>query len=139
MREVFDPIRQAWVAATPEEVVRQTWIQRMIGSLRFPKELLSVEKELRAVAKQGHEVPHRRVDVLAFMKDRDKFQPLLLMECKEGDLTEAALCQVISYNYYVQAPYVAIVNGLQIQLQGPQGKSATLPSYLELIQGLCCV
>jgi hypothetical protein len=143
MREVFDLIRQMWVAATPEEVVRQTWILRMIGEFKFPRELLVVEKELKALphlAQEKSVLPTRRIDLLAFMKRGDTMRPLLLIECKEGVLTQEALDQSIGYNHYVKAPYVAIVNPSEIrlryQLSCKQCEISRLPSYFELIEAL---
>lgn len=143
MRKVFDVIRQMWVAATPEEIVRQTWIQRMIGDLRFPKELLAVEKELKAlphlIQRQG-DLPSRRIDLLSFMKIIEELKPLLLIECKEASLTEEALDQVVAYNHYVKAPFVAVVNRCAIrfryQLASDQHEITWLPSYSELMRAL---
>ncbi len=138
MNEVFDPIRNTWVAATPEEVVRQTWIQRMILELKFPKELLAVEKDLKALPHLSQEIklPDRRIDLLVFMKKNATFVPLLLIECKEGALKEEALSQVLSYNHYVKAPFVAVVNQHEIRLRGHAGEMKTLPSYSELLEVL---
>lgn len=134
MREVFDPLRQVWVAATPEEIVRQTWIQRMLGQLKFPRELIAVEKELKALPHLIEEksvLPTRRIDLLVYMKT---MKPLLLIECKEAGLTQDALDQVISYNHYVKAPFVAIVNQNEIRFY-PNNLSR-LPTYIELLEAL---
>ena len=135
MKQVFDPIRKLWVAATPEEIVRQTWILRMIEQSQFPRSLLAVEKQLSSLPYLEGEVPDRRIDLLSFMKVEDDFKPLLLMECKASALTQEALSQVIAYNHYVKAPYVAIVNLEEIMLYS-KGKIWTfLPSFKELIYG----
>lgn len=139
MREVFDIIRQAWVAATPEEIVRQTWIQRMVFDLKFPKHLLAVEKELQALPHLSHDrsrLPARRVDLLCFMKTESDLKPLLLVECKESALTEEALQQAIAYNHYVQAPYVAVVNQSKVRFCFRKQEIARFPTYQELIEGL---
>ncbi len=137
MRELFDPLRKEWVAATPEEIVRQTWIQRMIGELKYPKELLAVEKELSSLPHlRGDKIPARRIDLLCFLKKEETFVPLLLMECKESLLSQEALEQVISYNFYVKAPYVALVNQSQVRFRYQQEELARLPSYQELMEKL---
>jgi hypothetical protein len=143
MREVFDIVRQVWVAATPEEVARQTWIQRMTSDLGFPRALLAVEKELKTLphlAGEKHALPSRRIDLLSFMKRQETVSPLLLIECKEAELTQEALDQVTAYNHYVRAPYVAIVNQFEIrfryQLASRPCEISRLPTYLELIGGL---
>ena len=136
MKQLFDSLRSQWVRATPEEIVRQTWIMRMTQELQFPKELVAVEKELSSLPDVEPSVPQRRIDILSYMKTNDGIKPLLLIECKESELKQEALSQVMSYNYYIKAPYVAIVNLHQILLAGPQGERSWLPAYSELIGGL---
>ena len=46
MKLIYDEIRRAWVKATPEELVRQQWIHRMIHDLGYPKEWIVVEKAI---------------------------------------------------------------------------------------------
>lgn len=143
MREIFDVIRQRWVAATPEEIVRQKWIQHMIGDLQFPRELLAVEKELKILPHlldSRHDLPTRRIDLLCFMNAHNAIKPLLLMECKADALSQSAMDQAIAYNDSVKAPYVAIVNGSNIrfryQLFSNQQEISRLPSFLELTEKL---
>lgn len=125
-------IRKMWVAATPEEIVRQTWIRKMVEQLQFPQELLAVEKQLKSFACEGS-CPDRRIDLLCFMKEKDQLKPLLLIECKEGQLMQEALNQVIAYNDYIKAPYVAIVNLGNIILYSDSKMSTSLPSFPELV------
>jgi hypothetical protein len=135
LQEVFDSVRGIWVAATPEEVVRQTWIYRMLEERQFPKALLAVEKPLRSLPGIEGNIPDRRIDVLAFRKVGGILKPLLLMECKRGALMREALNQVIAYNYYVKAPYVAIVNLDEIMLYSDAEVCDFLPSFEEMICG----
>lgn len=142
MKKVFDIIRQVWVAATPEEIVRQTWVQRMIETLKFPKELLAVEKQLKTLphlAKDPNPLPERRIDLLCFMKCADTLKPLLLMECKET-LTQETLDQALAYNHYVKAPYVAIASASQIRFRYALSchlcEIPSLPSFPELTRHL---
>ena len=141
MKQVYDSIRRQWVAATPEEIVRQRWIQKMVQELGFPKELLVIEKELKMLPhlqQYRDPLPTRRVDLLSFGKrDVDLF-PLLLIECKDEALSQQALDQAVAYNTFVQAYYVAIVNQDQIRLRYHLAYSKceieTLPSFKELME-----
>jgi hypothetical protein len=120
MKQVYDNIRQQWVAATPEEIVRQRWIHLMVQELGFPKELLVIERELKMLPHlQTHPdpLPTRRVDLLSFGKGTSDIFPLLLIECKDEALSQQALDQALAYNTFVQAYYVAIVNQDQIRLK----------------------
>lgn len=107
-QHVYDEVRRLWVKATPEEVVRQTWIQRMVRHLGYPKELMAVEKEIRELPHlEGTGFPDRRIDLLCFAKG---VAPLLLVEFKEDKLDDSAIEQVIGYNYFVKAPFIAVAN-----------------------------
>ena len=45
-KEFFDPIRKKWVPATPEEEVRQQFIQFLLTVKNIPASHLSVEREM---------------------------------------------------------------------------------------------
>ncbi len=81
----------------------------MIEKLGYPKALLGVEKSLVDIADatfSAKDIPRRRVDIVCFTKGEAR--PLLLIECKALDLSEKSFRQVIGYNYYVKAPFVAV-------------------------------
>ncbi|MBN1985491.1 MAG: type I restriction enzyme HsdR N-terminal domain-containing protein, partial [Prolixibacteraceae bacterium] len=44
--QIFDPIRKKYVALTPEEWVRQNFIQYLIREKKYPSSLMAVEKKL---------------------------------------------------------------------------------------------
>lgn len=143
MKQVYDTIRRQWVAATPEEIVRQRWIQKMVKELGFPKELLVVEKELKMLPhlqQYPHPLPTRRVDLLSFAQQKSELLPLLLLECKDEALSQQALDQAVAYNTFVQASYVAIVNQDQIRLRYNLACSKceieTLPLFQELVEAI---
>jgi len=143
MKQVYDKIRQKWVAATPEEIVRQRWTQRMVQELQFPAELLVIERELKMLPhleQYPHPLPTRRVDVLSFGKNPHQVFPLLLIECKSEPLSQEALDQAVAYNTFVQAFYVAIVNQDQIRLRyNLSCKSCEidrLPSFTDLMEAI---
>jgi hypothetical protein len=143
MKQVYDNIRQQWVAATPEEIVRQRWSQKMVQVLGFPKELLVIERELKMLPhlkQHPHPLPTRRVDLLSFGKGDSEIFPLLLIECKDEVLSQQALDQAIAYNTFVQAFYVAIVNEDQIRLRYNLACSKCeinrLPSFKELMEAV---
>lgn len=118
-------IRKQPVANTPEELVRQSLIKKMIVELGFPKGLISVERKIGT----------RRFDLVCYTKE---MTPLLLVECKAGALNEAATKQVLGYNEVVKAPFVALVNGREmITLWHEQGRMASvpfLPSFKDLYE-----
>lgn len=145
-RRLFDEIRKKWVVATPEEIVRQSLLQMMTRQLGYPKELIAIEKELKELPNltdRALELPKRRADVLCFAKGSSPEAPLsslLLIECKESGLTQAAREQVIGYNHFVQAPFVGIASqdGIEVgffdQKLNVYRFISGLPSYSDLIK-----
>ncbi len=141
-QQVYDPFRKAWVRATPEELVRQRWLQRMVGELGYPRELLVVEKQIAELLHlNSSSLPDRRVDILCYGKGPDSsLFPLLLIECKADPLSEDAVNQVIGYNHHVQAPFAAIVNGEEARFWTFDVEKSScqfcpfLPTFKELIQ-----
>src|SRR5580700_5948398 len=97
--KVYDEVRLSWVRATPEEQVRQLWLRRMIYELQYPKELLTVEKELKELPHLfGQKVPKRKIDLLCYGKEIHPsypLYPLVMIECKEGRLGPKAIDQAI--------------------------------------------
>lgn len=136
---VFDEIRKQFVPATPEELVRQHLIKKLIHHLGFPPHLISVEKKLSELPHlQGKKLPSRRIDILCYAKDihpHFPIYPLLLIECKEGILREEALEQALGYNHYIQSFYVAVAGQDAVQLVFPK-KLPFLPNYTQLISEL---
>lgn len=133
MRQIFDEVRKKWVAATPEEIVRQSWLQKMVSCLGYPRSLLAVEKQLASLP--GRVMPpKRRADIVCYRSD---MTPLLLIECKADDLSQEALNQVLGYNDYVGAKYVAVASHkailLRYALSCPRCVIDRLPTYQELV------
>ncbi len=103
--EIYDEVRQKYVRLTPEEWVRQHFIQFLLNDRGAPRSLLSVEMGFR------YQRMLRRADIVVY--DRTG-KPLLMVECKAPDvaLRQAAFDQVARYNTVVMARYLVITNGL---------------------------
>ncbi len=104
----------------PEERIRQAWIQKMVRDLGYPRSMIAVEKELSHLPHlHSQKIPKRRADIIVFAKgihpDYALF-PLLMIECKATKLLPHVASQVIGYNEYVQAPYIAIANETDLML-----------------------
>jgi Type I restriction enzyme R protein N terminus (HSDR_N) len=141
-------VRKEWVAATPEELVRQRLIALMINELGFPPSAIALEKALSQiphVAQALHQPPLRRADIICFAKGINPqydLYPLLLIECKAVKLTPKVINQVASYNHYLQACFVCIANQEEIRTGwfDPETKAYRfvqhLPSYQELLNSI---
>jgi hypothetical protein len=140
--QLYDPLRQQWVAATPEERVRQRLLQKMVEALSYPKELLSVERALKDLCLVRTEAPNRRVDIICFAKTKDfGMTPLLVIECKESEeLAKKALSQVQGYNAFLQAPFLAVAyprGETFVYMQEDKEKYLSyLPSYPMLLEAV---
>jgi type I restriction and modification enzyme subunit R-like protein len=135
VKQVFDEVRNCWVAATAEEVVRQRWIAQLVKVLNYPKAFLVVEKEIKELPHLQHtglQFPLRRVDLLSYTQ---AIKPLLLMEFKTEPLSEKMVSQALSYNTFVKAKAVAVANGQAIFLQMGGKILSHLPTFEELLNG----
>lgn len=144
--QVYDIIRKQWVKAQPEEIVRQKLVRYMIDHLGYPQSLMIVEREfflLPHLALQGPAtLPQRRADILCFAQNlctEFPLYPLLMIECKAVTLNAKTLRQVIGYNTYIKARFIAIANGEKIQVGWYDAEKEDyylidfLPSYKELV------
>ena len=112
---LFCLLRKTWVAALPEERVRQALIQDMTQRLGYPLGNFALEKSLSQLPHLQAQtcVPKRRADLIVFAKDlhpQHSFYPLLLIECKATVLTQKVLRQIVGYNQFVGAPFIAAAN-----------------------------
>lgn len=103
---VFDPLRGRWVALTPEEWVRQHFINHLVQDLGYPAGLIGVEwsLELNGLAK--------RADIVVFSADR---RPLALVECKAPSVRigQRTFEQAARYNRVLRVRHLMVTNGLQ--------------------------
>ncbi len=101
---IFDEVRKQWVLLTPEEWVRQNFLQYLIITKKYPATLIAVEKEFFL------EDLKKRFDVVVY--DRNT-KPWMLIECKEMNvpINERVLGQALRYNIKLQVPYLVITNG----------------------------
>jgi sulfur carrier protein ThiS len=134
--ELYCCIRKCSVKALPEEIVRQSILHHLINELGFPAGGIAVEKSLRQMPLQTEKHPPlRRADIICFHRDL----PLLLIECKAVPLNSKSVRQVIGYNWFLKAPFIALVNQTEIRFgwynktQNEYQFTAHIPPYSELI------
>jgi hypothetical protein len=100
---IFDPLRKKWIRLTPEEWVRQNFIQYLLQVKQYPPSLIAIEKEIVVGELK------KRFDILVYQNSR----PWLLVECKEMNVpvNESVIQQLLRYQTVIQAPYLIITNG----------------------------
>lgn len=118
--QLYCMIRKEWVAALPEEQVRQRLLRYMIDELGYPASLVTVEQPLRSLphlsVPDSRRVPDRRADILCFAKTGGNLlSPLLLIECKAVKFSSSVINQVVGYNHFVKAPFITLANQEEIR------------------------
>ena len=100
---IFDNCRKQWVPLTPEEWVRQNFLQYLQKVKGYPSSLIAVEREIALGELK------KRFDILVFKNDK----PWMIVECKEMkvELSENVIKQILNYNITLKAEYLIITNG----------------------------
>jgi hypothetical protein len=102
---ILDPLRRKYVKLTPEEWVRQNFVQYLINEGKYPAGLLGIEVFFRLNKLK------RRIDILVHNR---LGQPVMIVECKapEVKIDEAVFEQIAAYNFKYKLPYLVVTNGL---------------------------
>ena len=104
--KIFDPVRKKWLAATPEEIIRQHWIHILHHEAEYPLSFLSIEKKIKVNRLE------KRYDIVAYSHDS---RPHILIECKSHKVTiqQKYFQQAAAYNIAIHTPYLIVTNGIQ--------------------------
>ena len=103
---IFDMLRKKNVVLTPEEWVRQNFIQYLIIEKKYPKSLIAIEKQLKINNLS------KRTDILVFDKTG---LTNIIVECKAPTvkITQDAFDQIARYNLSLNSNYLIVTNGMQ--------------------------
>lgn len=103
-REIFDPLRKKKVALTPEEQVRQFFINYLSKERNYPLSLMASEYSI------CYNRQRFRCDIVCFNK---ALEPMIIVECKAPDvkLTDSVVGQIARYNMVLKVKYLIITNG----------------------------
>ncbi len=103
---IFDSVRKKFVTLTPEEWVRQNFIEYLKNEKKYPASLMAVEKQVIVNGKQ------RRFDLLIYNRNGS---PNVIVEFKSPDvkITQETFDQVVRYNMTLRVEKVIVSNGLQ--------------------------
>jgi len=100
---IFDEVRLQWITLTPEEWIRQNFLQYLIRVKEYPKSLLSIEKIISLGELK------KRCDIVVYKNNL----PWMIVECKEmnTDLKVPILEQILRYNIGLPVKYLVLTNG----------------------------
>ena len=101
---IFDPLRKKWLMLTPEEWVRQNFVQYLVQVKNCPGDMIAQEKVLQLGELK------KRFDILVYDKQH---RPWMMIECKapEIKLNESVLQQVLRYHISIPVEFLIITNG----------------------------
>lgn len=102
-RLIFDEVRRIWVVLTPEEWVRQNFIQYLVKEKQYPASVMAVEKMIRLGEMR------KRCDIVIYQHAL----PWMIVECKEMNvpLNDTVASQVFRYNITLDVRYLIVTNG----------------------------
>lgn len=131
--QIFDPLRKCHVALTPEEWVRQHFVNFLIESRGFPAALMANEV---AITVNGMK---RRCDTVVYDK---QLQPRVIVEYKapKVKITKEVFAQISRYNLTLKVDYLIVSNGLQhycCRMDYPNNSYTFLqeiPEYTKIVQ-----
>ncbi len=102
---ILDVLRRRYVALTPEEWVRQSFVHYLIDHLAYPCTLLANEVSLRVGDKQ------LRADSVLY---DTQLRPKMIIEYKAPTvpITQRVFEQIAAYNILLHVDYLVVSNGL---------------------------
>ncbi len=103
---IYDPLRDKWLVATPEEWVRQHFVNYLTEWLGYPRSFMANEVGLTLNRTR------RRVDTLIYTRD---LRPLCIVEYKRPsvEINAKVFDQIARYNSVLGAPFLMVSNGLR--------------------------
>ena len=103
-KQIFDRIRKKYVALTPEEWVRQHFINFLIEQKKYPESLMMVEMKLKYNRQQ------KRGDIVIY---NNLGKPCVIVECKSPEIkiTQDVFDQAARYNMTLKVEYLLVTNG----------------------------
>jgi hypothetical protein len=102
---ILDPLRRKYVKLTPEEWVRQNFVQYLVNEGKYPAGLIGIEVNFR------FNKLRRRVDILVHNRNGE---PVMIVECKEPGvkIDDVVFDQIVCYNMRFKVPYIVVTNGI---------------------------
>ncbi len=133
--QIFDPVRKKYVALTPEEWVRQHFLNFLVEHRGCPVSLMKVERGLKFNNMQ------MRTDIL--IHDRDG-GAIAVVECKapEVKIDQNAFDQIFRYDRVLKVDFLLLTNGIEHYCcQMDHAKSTRtmineIPRYEEMVRSI---
>ena len=125
----YDPLRRKWVAATPEEKVRQWFISVLAESAGVPAWMMMSEVPMKFGQKSW------RADIVVYSSNGS---PLAVVECKRPDvpISEAVAEQALRYTAVQEVIFIFLTNGKETYVYKRNGggfePANSFPTYQQM-------
>lgn len=102
---IFDQVRKKYILLTPEEWVRQNFIEYLVQELGYPRGLIAVEMSIK-LNKNNF-----RCDIVLHNTEA---KPTIIVECKATtvNINQNVFDQIARYNMPIKVDYLIVTNGL---------------------------
>ena len=103
---IWDRLRRKYIVVTPEEWVRQHFVNYLIIDRGFPAALMGNERQVILNNQR------KRCDTVIY---NNTLQPVMIVEYKspEVKITQDVFDQIARYNIVLKVAYLVVSNGLQ--------------------------
>lgn len=120
--KIFCLVRKKWIVLTPEEWVRQHFLNLMINHLEYPKGMIRLEQSLKYFKNS------KRSDIVLLNRDSGIF---MVVECKAANviIDQKVINQVSQYNKILNGKFMVVSNGLKHFIWEDNQQLKAFPSY----------
>ncbi len=103
---IFDSLRRKYIMLTPEEWVRQHFVNFLVNYKKYPASLIVNEMKITLNSMT------RRCDSVVY---DNKMQPLAICEYKSPNvvINQNVFDQIVRYNIVLKVKYLMVSNGMQ--------------------------
>lgn len=103
--EIFDPLRRKYIILTPEEWVRQHFVNYLITEKGYPASLMANEKTIKLNSLT------KRCDTVVY---NNNLEPVAICEYKnpEININQEVFDQILRYNIVLKVKYLIVSNGI---------------------------
>ena len=128
---LYDPYRDKFVIATPEEKVRQKVLKYFRWRFGVPKRHFNVEVHM---SKFGYTDNKERADILITRQIGSEDRILAVIECKAEyvPIDDSVVSQVLRYAKYLNSEYAFAINGIDLQCYNYSAKKKGYIAYNQL-------
>jgi hypothetical protein len=133
--------RKKLIQITPEEIIRQEFVLKLISELNVPIEMIDVEVPLSYYQKGKR----GRADIIVSGFDKENFEkiPLIVIECKAPTihLTDKVFEQTMQYDEFLEPEIMVMTNGQETICYSWDNEIReyreiiSIPNYSDLIKG----